>query len=361
MPPPAPAPQIDLPKLPFAARSPGASLAPSASVPELGRKHIDLLEDATKTRFRNNGQIVDTQPPAVPKPLGRPGLNQFLAELQGYAEAEMKARDCPKQGYSESRLNIWREVIEHYSARMASSQMLLSRVQHEYDTAINSLLWEIKAAEREVTKAFKAQERAQVAAAKAKLDAQQQVKRILAQIDEKEAMRNKRELENSRSKLNVEVVMGSINALAEQERRDCLSRVVETQETELRNELLLRFLLRLQDAERSSIFALLMQPRKTKLISIGMSMIDALKHVEKPMAQQSAPEDGEEGEDGDGESQSPNFREAEAESAAIEVLLDALPERLRSKLGVIALGSLRTEVRIDALAELRESVTKNTT
>lgn len=277
--------------------------------------------------------------PTPPRPLGRHGVTRRVDELLKYAESELKG--LPKAGYNETRLTVWREVLQSFAEHMPQSQMLLSRVQSEYDEACSALQREIKTAEHEVDKAYKAQERAAAAAVAAKKEAQDQVRKVIQNYEDALEAQRKRQAENSVSMLNAELVLGSLQALAVPQRLDCIQRAVTAQPEAVQRGLLSTFLLRRPAAERANILALALQPglQKAKRARRAGSSMRGLE-----LENLSAVGNEDEAEDAG--------MDLNGEAAEAQALLEALPERIRSRLCNLAYRSLSSEGRKIALAEL---------
>lgn len=91
-------------------------------------------------------------------------VNMLLGDLIQQAEREMRTRGVRRStGYNESRIAVWREVLAEFSAQMPASQLLLARVQHEYDGAIAALVADLKRAESRAAVAWEMQQKAEIA------------------------------------------------------------------------------------------------------------------------------------------------------------------------------------------------------
>lgn len=315
---------------------PLATLVPSSSLPVI-RRHITPSAAGPLPPLPLPLQATQYDKPTSPQQqqrnhawllpkMGRRPVDKLVVDLQAYAHDEAKRRGVTKTvGFSESRLAIWREVLSAFADHMPSSHALLARIAQEYDDAIAAVRTDLEAAEARVASSWQLQKQAEAAASAARIDSD---KRVAAAVDRNEAkhaaLEQKREAA-AKARREVEALIQSMNELVEAERTNFLRRAVEQLAPPKRKLLLTHWLRNLAAGERFAIVADLIsgRPREAANEVITVGEVTGFASVE------------------------------EAESA-IESLLDALPKRLRSMLGVRAFRSTSTEARALALRELRD-------
>ena len=273
------------------------------------------------------------RPPSRVPPLGRNlpghnGLSRILEQLTTFTKTEMQIRGVPRRGtHSEARLDVWREALASFSRSLPSSQAFLSQVMAEFDGAIAALVAEVRECEAKLSAAYIAGQRAEERAGAAKRDAEKLVKGVVKRRQEEETELKAFNEARARPQLTAEATLSAIFELAEPQRLECIGRAVEKLSDARRRYLLLRWLRKLQAAERSAIFAMLLSTARGNHTATGMAALE-----------------------GDGTSRSNSLHvNEELDGDAVEALLDAMPERLRKALSEQCLRSLSEPARNELL------------
>jgi hypothetical protein len=242
-----------------------------------------------------------------------------MSDLLKYAEEEMSSRDVPAAlgSYSEARLGVWREVLGFVLEHLPKFRVVLDRVQQEYDAAIDSLCQDVRHAEVKVANAWAAQQGAEQATFVAKTARHDEFTRAKQQLHD-ELAEHKRTLEKDmEAKRKQQAVAAAFKSLGNpRQSSDAIADLFEQLGVKKRLDTLLQLARHLSIAERAALFQQLIHGRPDGALS-GM----------KP--------------------------KAEGYEAQIEEMLDALPERLRSDLGVKALSSLNPDAREAAFRAVR--------
>jgi hypothetical protein len=265
--------------------------------------------------------------------IGQPGVADLIKGLTKYAKKELRMRGLRVEGgYSESRLAVWREVLQDFAEHLPMSHELLSNVQREYDGCINALLAEVQGAERRFADVWRQQQLAVADAAAAREDLQRQISHAVAAVEARHASAAAKKqaalasTPPTRPLLNAESVLWSISQLTDPQREDCLRRAVDAMADGKRRTLFLRGMRKMAPAERSDTIAQLLQP--SRRVESGVDE-----------AEERSPTNWGDTSDGD--------------ALAIESLLDAMPERLRAQLGARAFLSISAVAREQVLGEIR--------
>ena len=252
-----------------------------------------------------------TIPPARPLPnplspnaIGRPGAAKLLGDLLTYADTEMRARGVPKSGLSEARLAVWREVFGSFQEHLPTYRHVLLRIQHEYDGAIAALRDRQVAAEAEAAKAWAQQQRVEAEQFTAKHNLERELRDLSAQ--------HKRASAELRSKHSAESLLTSlvrsIGSMAEPKRRETLAKLAS----------------KLGAAERAVMFH---------------EFLTTAPGTAEPSDRRTVSFDGVQG-------------GPDGADARLGELLEALPQSVRSQVGVRALSSLGEDALAAAMLAL---------
>lgn len=268
-----------------------------------------------------------------PAGVGASSMARMAHELLVFIDAELALRGLrPGDG---ERVEVTREVIAALGERLPSSQALLSRIQREYDDALAVLRQELQAAEARAADAWRTQQNHEAAQLAVHQEAERERARAHTKYVAQLAAHAAQVEARARAAVTVDSVLSSLRTLAEGPRQQCVRRALTELLPEARRRPLLARLLQNTDAvERSQIIATALQPP----LLHGRAALGELGAEPTPLAVDSM-----------------QYPADEASGAHVEALLNAMPERERAQLGVLALRSVSAETRGVCMAGLAEA------